>query len=70
MGLVHWGQIVLKPLYALAELLPGARDTARRLGLVTLPQMIRALVVAVEHPPAAATVRIVDVPAIRAANVR
>jgi hypothetical protein len=32
--------------------------------------MIRALVAAVEHPPDAATIRIVDVPAIRAASVR
>ena len=70
LGPGHWWPIVLKPLYVLAELLPGMRATARRLGLVTLPQMIRALVVAIEHPPDAATVRIVDVPAIRAATLR
>ena len=36
---------------------------ARRLGLVTLPQMIAALVDAVEHPPAVE--RIVEVPEIK-----
>ncbi len=41
----------------------GTRETARRLGLVTLAQMVDALVWAVEHPPEG--VRIVDVPAIR-----
>jgi len=70
LGPGHWWPIAFRPLYALAELFPGTRDTARRLGLVTLTQMIRALVAAVEHPPGAATVRIVDVPAIRAATVR
>ena len=70
LGPGHWWPIALKPLYALAELLPSTRDTARRLGLVTLTQMICALVAAVEHPPASATVRIVDVPAIRAAILR
>jgi hypothetical protein len=70
LGPGHRWPIVLKPLYALAELLPGTRGTARRLGLVTLPQMIRALVVAIEHPPDAASVRIVDVPAIRAATLQ
>jgi len=53
----------LLPVYWMAALLPGPRDTARRLGLVTLTQMVGALVYAVEHPPQATCV--VEVPAIR-----
>ena len=45
------------------ERVPSKRDTARRLGLVTLPQMLRALVHAVETP--AAGVRVWEVPRIR-----
>ena len=67
LGPGHWWPLVLAPLYGLAEWLPATRATARRLGLVTLPQMVSALVAAIEHPPAAGTMRIVDVPAIRAA---
>jgi uncharacterized protein YbjT (DUF2867 family) len=65
----HWWPIALKPLYLLAEHLPATRDTALRLGLVTLAQMVAALVQAVEHPPAAGTARIVEVPQIRAARL-
>ena len=61
----HRWPIVLKPLYWICERLPGTRDTARRLGLVTLEQMVAALVRAIEEPPPAGTIRIVDVPAIR-----
>jgi uncharacterized protein YbjT (DUF2867 family) len=61
----HW-PLLLVPLYALADVIPPLRDGARRLGLVTLRQMVAALVHAVENPPPAGTVRVVDVPAIRA----
>jgi hypothetical protein len=44
----------------------ATRDDARRLGLVTRAQMTRALAAAVETPPDGA-VRVLDVPAIRAA---
>ena len=67
LGPGHRWPIVLAPLYALAELFPGKRDAARRLGLVTLPQMVNALVRAVEDPPPTASLRVVEVPAIRAA---
>ncbi len=55
----------LVPFCALLELLPGTREAARRLGLVTRAQMTRALAAAVEirHDG----VRILEVPAIRAA---
>src|SRR5262245_30931383 len=47
LGPGHRWPYLLLPFYAVAELLPPTRDGARRLGLVTLPQMTRALVRAV-----------------------
>ena len=58
---------LFKPLYGLASMLPQWRDSAERLGLVTIEQMVRALAQAVAAPPPAGSVRIVDVPDIRAA---
>jgi nucleoside-diphosphate-sugar epimerase len=69
LGPGHWWPIALKPIYWLAERLPATRESARRMGLVTLAQMVAALVQAVERPPAIGTVRIVDVPGIRAARL-
>jgi uncharacterized protein YbjT (DUF2867 family) len=65
LGPGHRWPYALLPLYALAERIPAFRDGARRLGLVTLAQMTRALAAAVENAPE--TVRVLDVPAIRAA---
>jgi uncharacterized protein YbjT (DUF2867 family) len=65
LGPGHWWPVALLPIYAIAGLMPSLRDGATRLGLVTLPQMIAALVAAVEEPPPPGTRRIVDVPAIR-----
>ena len=67
LGPGHRWPLVLVPFYRIAEWVPGSRETARRLGLVTLAQMVSALVDAVEHAPAEGSVRIVDVPQIRAA---
>ncbi len=58
----NWPYLLL-PVYWVAGLLPATREGARRLGLVTLPQMITAMVRAVEEP--AAGVRVVEVPEIR-----
>jgi len=69
LGPGHWWPLALAPLYAIASVVPGARDTARRMGLVTLQQMVSALVQAVEQPPLANSRRIVDVPAIRASRL-
>jgi uncharacterized protein YbjT (DUF2867 family) len=55
--------IFLLPAYWLMEAIPSTRESARRLGLVTVDQMIAALAGAVEHP--ASGVRIVEVPQIR-----
>jgi uncharacterized protein YbjT (DUF2867 family) len=63
LGPGHRWPYVLLPVYAVLEALPSTRDSARRLGLVTLPQMIAALADAVEHPPAVE--RLVEVPEIR-----
>jgi uncharacterized protein YbjT (DUF2867 family) len=66
LGPGHWWPVLLQPVYAIAERLPGLRDGAQRMGLVTLEQMVNALVAAVEAPPPPGTQRIVEVPAIRA----
>lgn len=68
LGPGHRWAVLLKPFYWFAERVPASRDTARRLGLVTLPQMVAALVEAVEDPPAGGT-RVVEVPRIRAARL-
>jgi uncharacterized protein YbjT (DUF2867 family) len=55
--------IFLQPMYWLMEQIPSTRESARRLGLVTIDQMVLALVRAVENPPLG--VRVVAVPEIR-----
>jgi uncharacterized protein YbjT (DUF2867 family) len=64
LGPGHRWPYALIPFYWICERLPAQREGARRLGLVTLAQMISALVFAVEHPPAAGA-EILDVPRIR-----
>jgi uncharacterized protein YbjT (DUF2867 family) len=64
LGPGHRWPYFLLPIYRLMELLPSTRAGASRLGLVTLGQMVRALVYAVETP--AHGVRVVEVPQIRA----
>jgi hypothetical protein len=56
--------VALKPVYAMFEAIPSTRESAQRLGLVTLQEMVNALAWAVENPPE--TLRIMPVPAIRA----
>ena len=55
--------LALVPVYWLLERVPSTRESARRLGLVTLEQMVASLANAVEHP--ATGVRVVEVPEIR-----
>jgi uncharacterized protein YbjT (DUF2867 family) len=62
----HYWPVALRPAYWLLERIPTTRDTARRLGLVTIAQMLNALVEAVEKP--ATGTRVLDVPALRAAS--
>jgi uncharacterized protein YbjT (DUF2867 family) len=65
LGPGHRWPVVLLPIYKLAESVPSMRAGAQRLGLVTLEQMVNALVYAVETPPPAGRRRMMDVPAIR-----
>jgi uncharacterized protein YbjT (DUF2867 family) len=66
LGPGHRWPYALLPVYKVLECLPFTRAGAQRLGLVTLEQMILALVQAVESPHPG--VLIMDVPAIRAAQ--
>jgi len=63
LGPGHRWAYVLLPFYWICERLPATRESARRLGLVTIAQMLDTLVWAVENP--AEDVRILDVPKIR-----
>ena len=63
LGPGHWWPYLLVPLYWLGERLPATRTNAQRLGLVTLPQMLAALIAAIEQPPTG--VRVWEVPEIR-----
>lgn len=66
LGPGHRWPYALMPVYWVMERIPATRDSASRLGLVTLPQMLAALVSAVENPPTGT--RIVEVPEIRRAR--
>jgi hypothetical protein len=50
------------------RLVPRFRDGAERLGLVTIRQMLAAMVNAVESSPRAGEVRVLAVPDIRASG--
>lgn len=67
LGPGHRWPYLLLPMYWLCERIPSTRDGAKRLGLVTLNQMVRTLVSAVENPSVGA--RFVEVPQIRAGSV-
>src|SRR5439155_1687005 len=66
LGPGHRWPYALLPFYKFMELLPATREGATRLGLVTLDQMVRALLSAVENPPNG--VLIVQVHEIRSAS--
>jgi uncharacterized protein YbjT (DUF2867 family) len=68
LGPGHRWPYVLVPVYAMLRRLPWTREAAERLGLVTRAAMIAALAGAVDTQPHA-PVRIMDVPAIRAAGL-
>lgn len=63
LGPGHLWPYLLLPLYKVAEWVPATREGARRLGLVTLEQMLAALTCAVENPVTG--IRVVEVPEIR-----
>lgn len=63
LGPGHYWPYMLVPMYWLLERLPSTSETAKRLGLLTIEQMVRALVTAIENPPS--DVKIVDVEEIK-----
>jgi len=63
LGPGHRWPYALIPIYWMLKRIPGTRETARRLGLVTLDQMVNALVASVESTPDG--VRILEVPLIK-----
>jgi uncharacterized protein YbjT (DUF2867 family) len=63
LGPGHRWPLALRPFYWILERITSTRETARRLGLVTLEQMVTTLAWAVEHP--AKETRILEVPDIR-----
>jgi uncharacterized protein YbjT (DUF2867 family) len=67
LGPGHQWPYALLPFYKVAEWLPFTRAGAQRLGLVTLQQMVLALVEAVEKPVQGT--RVMGVPEIRAAQL-
>lgn len=67
LGPGHRWPLVLSPIYAVLERIPATRESARRLGFVTLDEITNALVATIETPPRG--VKVLDVTAIRAADL-
>ena len=67
LGPGHQWPRILMPLYWIMERIPSKRETALRLGLVTITQMVRSLASAIENP--AQGVRVIEVPEIRNASL-
>lgn len=65
LGPGHWWPLLLLPIYGLASLVPSLRQKAKAFGLVTIAQMIEALVQAVEAEPK--LLRVVEVEEIKKA---
>lgn len=65
LGPGHYWPYLLVPAYWVGRQIPSLRESAIRLGLVTVKQMVAALVAAVEAP--ATGIRVVEVPEIKAA---
>lgn len=63
LGPSHWWPYLFVPVYWIAERLPSTSTSAQRLGLVTIQQMVNALVWAIENPPD--QIQVIDVPKIR-----
>jgi uncharacterized protein YbjT (DUF2867 family) len=63
LGPGHWWPYAILPAYWILEKIPKTRESAERLGLVTIRQMLNTLIWAVENPPNG--VQILDVPKIR-----
>jgi uncharacterized protein YbjT (DUF2867 family) len=66
LGPEHYWPYLILPGYWIIGLFPGKREAVQRLGLVKLPQMVAALVHAVENP--AQGIKVMEVPEIRQHN--
>jgi nucleoside-diphosphate-sugar epimerase len=60
--------LILKPIYWLMEQIPSTRESAQRLGLITLEQVVAALTYSIENPPEG--MRTLSVPEIRSKVTR
>jgi uncharacterized protein YbjT (DUF2867 family) len=67
LGPGHRWPYLLLPFYWIFERLPTTRASAQRLGLITIEQMVRALVWAASHPVEG--LRILEVPEIREVKI-
>jgi uncharacterized protein YbjT (DUF2867 family) len=65
LGPGHYWPYALVPMYAILKRLRSTRETARRLDLITLSQMVAACVRAVEDPPRPGETRVWEVPQLR-----
>jgi uncharacterized protein YbjT (DUF2867 family) len=63
LGPGHRWPYLLLPFYWIAERLPATKESARRLGLITIDQMLNALAWTIENPPTG--IRVIDVARIR-----
>ncbi len=63
LGPGHWWPLALVPVYRALERVPATREAAMRLGLVTIGQMLSALLWSIEQPPM--KTRVIEVPEIR-----
>lgn len=63
LGPGHWWPLALQPVYRLMDQFPATRDAARRLGLVTIQEMLVTMLWAIEQPPSGS--RVIEVPEIR-----
>jgi uncharacterized protein YbjT (DUF2867 family) len=66
LGPGHRWATLLRPLYAVAERVPSTRDGALRCGMITLDEMVCALLWSVENPPTRSQVlTVLDIRAMR-----
>lgn len=63
LGPGHWWPLALQPVYRVLERVPATREAAMRLGLVTIQEMLAALLWSIEQSPV--KTRVIDVPEIR-----
>ena len=63
LGPGHWWPYAIFPIYWILERVPNTKESAKRLGLVSIREMLNTLVWAIENPPM--QTRIIDVPQIR-----